>query len=363
MDADALAVSLNTTGTTSLTAGTTLIVNGSSGGLTTVSSGGGTKFGALGVTGNLNVTSAGAVTQGGAIAVTGSTGVNAGGNAISLNDASNDFGGAVSLTGGTTQITDATALTLGALNTGALTVLDTGALNLGSGSVGGALSAMSNGGSMTQTGAIGISGASNLNAGTGSITLTAANDFGGSVTALATGITLTEVNTLTPASINAGAGSVRLTAAAIAANPGFSVTGASATLSSGSNVSNLNVDFQGTSMLLTGSASTWTLFGPVTQPSFSVTNPATNIFYNGAGISGAVVNIAQQSAGAIGGSINQIAAQALQDALDRQRAKQIDYGFAGDVGTTPPMDHRIDETRHFDAAMLRGEPRRAALRS
>ena len=25
-------------------------------------------------------------------------------------------------------------------------------------------------------------------------------------------------------------------------------------------------------------------------------------------------------------------------------AKQIDYGFAGDVGTTPPMDHRIDET-------------------
>jgi hypothetical protein len=25
-------------------------------------------------------------------------------------------------------------------------------------------------------------------------------------------------------------------------------------------------------------------------------------------------------------------------------AKQIDYGFARDVGTTPPMDHRIDET-------------------
>jgi hypothetical protein len=25
-------------------------------------------------------------------------------------------------------------------------------------------------------------------------------------------------------------------------------------------------------------------------------------------------------------------------------SKQMNYGFAGDVGTTPPMDHRIDET-------------------
>ena len=39
------------------------------------------------------------------------------------------------------------------------------------------------------------------------------------------------------------------------------------------------------------------------------------------------------------------AAQALKDAQSTDSvAKQIDYGFAGDVGTTPPMDHRIDET-------------------
>jgi hypothetical protein len=25
-------------------------------------------------------------------------------------------------------------------------------------------------------------------------------------------------------------------------------------------------------------------------------------------------------------------------------AEQVDYGFAGDVGATPPMDHRIDES-------------------
>jgi hypothetical protein len=25
-------------------------------------------------------------------------------------------------------------------------------------------------------------------------------------------------------------------------------------------------------------------------------------------------------------------------------AEQVEYGFAGDVGTTPPMDHRLDET-------------------
>ena len=49
--------------------------------------------------------------------------------------------------------------------------------------------------------------------------------------------------------------------------------------------------------------------------------------------------------GFIGSSVSQIAAQALQDALDTDSVqKQIDYGFAGDVGTTPPMDHRIDET-------------------
>ena len=36
---------------------------------------------------------------------------------------------------------------------------------------------------------------------------------------------------------------------------------------------------------------------------------------------------------------------ALKDAQSTDSvAKQIDYGFAGDVGTTPPMDHRIDET-------------------
>jgi hypothetical protein len=49
--------------------------------------------------------------------------------------------------------------------------------------------------------------------------------------------------------------------------------------------------------------------------------------------------------GSIGATVSQIAAQALKDAQSTDSvAKQIDYGFAGDVGTTPPMDHRIDET-------------------
>jgi hypothetical protein len=56
---------------------------------------------------------------------------------------------------------------------------------------------------------------------------------------------------------------------------------------------------------------------------------------------GAVVVIV----GTIGGTIAQIAAQALQEAQDTDSVqKQIDYGFEGEVGTTPPMDHRIDET-------------------
>ena len=49
--------------------------------------------------------------------------------------------------------------------------------------------------------------------------------------------------------------------------------------------------------------------------------------------------------GSISSTVSQIASQALKDAQSTDSvAKQIDYGFAGDVGTTPPMDHRIDET-------------------
>jgi hypothetical protein len=69
-----------------------------------------------------------------------------------------------------------------------------------------------------------------------------------------------------------------------------------------------------------------------------------DIFFNGVNLGSSATTVSTIT-GSIGANVAQIAAQALQDALDTDSVtKQIDYGFAGDVGTTPPMDHRIDET-------------------
>ena len=69
------------------------------------------------------------------------------------------------------------------------------------------------------------------------------------------------------------------------------------------------------------------------------------MFYNNGCISGPACAGVFSVTASIGASVAQIAAQALKDAQSTDSvAKQIDYGFAGDVGTTPPMDHRIDET-------------------
>jgi len=156
-------------------------------------------------------------------------------------------------------------------------------------------------------------------------------------------IDITASGTLTPGTITSSAGSVVLTGGTVAS--GGTVHGLSGTLSSGSNVSALNIDFQAESLLLTGSASSWTLTGPATPPNFSVTNSATNIFYNGVAIAGAAVVATQVSGSVIGATLAQIARAALLDAQETDSVqKQIEYGFAGDVGTTPPMDHRIDET-------------------
>jgi hypothetical protein len=292
------------------------------------------------------LSSAGAITQTGSLVVTGDTSINAGSNAITLTSA-NNFVGVVSLSGGTTAITDANVLTLAAVNTGALTIINTGALNLGTGTVGGNLSATSNGGNITQTGALVISGSTNLQAGVGSIVLTQpANDFVGSVTAGGTGgISMVDVNSLTPVLIDAGAaGSVVLTATAF---PGTgTVAGLHVTLSSASNVTGpLNVSILGTGDLrLTGTANIWRLTG-LTQPSITVATDGVNVFFNGVGITGLIVDATENAQSAVGGQVAQIAAEQLTDTFGTDSvAEQVDFGFAGDVGTTPPMDHRLEDT-------------------
>lgn len=174
------------------------------------------QFGDQGVRAtNLDVQAGGAITQTAlsAFQVSGTSTFNAGANAITIANASNDFIGAVSLSNtgaNAVQITDANALTLGTLSVAAgnLTAISTGALNLGTGTVGGNLTAISNGGTITETGALAIAGASTFSAGNGAITLTdAGNDFGGTVTLFNSGandIAIRDVNALDLGRVEAG---------------------------------------------------------------------------------------------------------------------------------------------------------------
>jgi fibronectin-binding autotransporter adhesin len=272
--------------------------------------------------------------------------VSTGGGAITATNAGNDFSGTLSLTGGTTQITDANALTLGNVNTGALTTINTGALDLGTGTVNGALSSTTNGGNITQTGGFAVTGTTNLQAGAGSITLPMANDFVGAVTAGGTGIQINDVNTLTPSAIDAGTGSLNLSAVQLAAGGTLSADAAS-TLSSNGNVSGLDINMPGVGLNLTGSAQQWAFTSSVGAPS-PITVPATNVSVTVNGAT-AVASLAQTQAANAASTVSSTVSAVIVDEANKtfgtdSVAEDVEYGFAGEIGATPPMDHRIDES-------------------
>ncbi|MGB5939775.1 MAG: filamentous hemagglutinin N-terminal domain-containing protein [Rhodanobacter sp.] len=193
---------------------------------------------ALTINGPLSVTAAtGGITQGGGFKVTGASSFNAGSGTITLTNAGNDFAGVVNLTGGATQITSANALTLGTLATGALTAVSHGALNLGAGSIGGNLAATSNNGAISQTGALNVSGTSNLNAGNGAITLSnAGNHFAGAMTLAGAGVQVVDAGNLTVAALTNGAnGAVSLVAGGTLTLPAGAINTGSANLVLASN--------------------------------------------------------------------------------------------------------------------------------
>lgn len=81
-------------------------------------------LGASTVSGTLGVTTGGALTQSGALAVTGTTTVNAGSNAVTLSNSSNNFVGNVTITSGTLSLTDANNLALSSIaSSGSITIL------------------------------------------------------------------------------------------------------------------------------------------------------------------------------------------------------------------------------------------------
>ncbi|MCC6212041.1 MAG: hypothetical protein IT513_13460 [Burkholderiales bacterium] len=330
------AVNISTTGTASIADG--------AGGLT---------LGTV-TAGTLNAASsgAGAAITGGPMTV-GTATFNAGTGPVTLTNPANDFTGAVNLTGGATQIVDSNALTLGALSTGALTVTSTGALNLGGGSIGGALVANSNNGAIGQSGALGITGTSTIAAGAGSITLNnGGNDFGGGVAASGTGAAFFDVNTFTPTNVNSGTGQLVLQANNIAAGTiggsgvGGSGGAAIVRLISPTPVNGLVVNFPNANNVnVVGGSGPWILTGspslsnPLRFTGFSPTS--LQITMNGipvGSIDGAAVSAASAAQA-------NAAAAAAGDAADifgtDSVAQQIEFGFAGDVGNLPPIDHRL----------------------
>ncbi|WP_349811485.1 beta strand repeat-containing protein [Xanthomonas dyei] len=120
-----------------------------------------------------------AITQSaGTLQVAGNSVVDAGSGAIVLDAAGNDFQGLLALSGGATRVRDANALTLDALNTGSLDVASNGALNLGFGLVNGDLDAASNGGAVSQSAALTVTGITRIDSAGASIALAdAGNDF------------------------------------------------------------------------------------------------------------------------------------------------------------------------------------------
>lgn len=175
---------LTVSGTTSVDAGTAPITwahgGNQFGGAVTLTGGAATLTaqGALGLGGatvsDLTLQSGGPLTQSGALNVSGTASLQAGSAAITLTHGGNHWGGTVNATGGTTQITSSAGLTLGTLNVGALTARANGPLVLGAGTVGGALDADSQAGTLTQAGALDVAGTATLHG--GSVTLTAANN-------------------------------------------------------------------------------------------------------------------------------------------------------------------------------------------
>jgi len=203
-----------TTGITGLTAVGSLMLDGTSGDLTTNSASLTFGAGTTTVGGALAVTTTGAVGQTGTVTVTDASSIAAGSNSVTLADAANDFGGALTVAGGATSIKDKNSLTahlttgatgltaVGALTvdgtSGALTTNSAG-LTFGAGTttVTGAL-ATSSTGAVSQTGAVTVTTTSNIAAGSNSITLAdTANDFSGLLTVAGGATSIKDKNDLT----------------------------------------------------------------------------------------------------------------------------------------------------------------------
>ncbi|AIF48217.1 beta strand repeat-containing protein [Dyella japonica] len=190
--------------------------------------------------GNFSLTNGAAIAQSGALQVQGAATLNAGGNAITLTNTANHLGSVLSLTGGNTQI------------------VNSGPLTLGASQINGSLSIISNDPAIGQTAPLHVRGSSYFNAGTGSIALTnTGNRLDGPVTAIGTGIAITNADDLGIASLSNGPnGAVSLISlGGTLTLPGTAITTGSADLllTSGGGALSTAADLSGANVTLSGS--------------------------------------------------------------------------------------------------------------
>jgi hypothetical protein len=86
--------------------------------------------------------------------------------------------------------------------------------------------------------------------------------------------------------------------------------------------------------------------GPATLPSPITFPDGSSITYNGASVAKSVVE--QQAGDAASQVSSTISAVIVEEANKTfgtdSVAEDVEYGFGGEIGATPPMDHRIDES-------------------
>jgi filamentous hemagglutinin family protein len=173
----------------------------------TAASGGALDLGSSTVGGNLVANSInGGVTQDGPLSVNGTADIMAGTGTIQLNNLDNMLVAAISASGANIGLTDGLPMTLGTVDaSGNLIVNSNGALNLGTSTVGGTLVASSANGNVSQTGALSVTGTTDITAGTGNIGLTnAGNTLVAAVSAAGGQISLTDAVPLILGTVGAG---------------------------------------------------------------------------------------------------------------------------------------------------------------
>ena len=336
-------------------------------------------------TGNLALSAAGAITQTGAVTVSGTSNIAAGANAITLTNAGNDFGGAVAVSNSganAVQLTDVNNVQLAASTVGGdLAVTANG----GAGQItltGGSYTTTSNG-VVNLTGNTILGGDTTISTGSGNVTFGGTIDGNFSLTVNDSGTNtfmgtiggataLANITTDAPGlSILNGnltvTGAINLLDGITANNRVLTSTGGGGiTMNNANNTSPATINTTGAVTLggaLIGSAGT-PLQLTVTPDSLTMTQ-LTTAFFTGPAIPGSVIfpdgssitynnaiiaqSILQQQASSAVSSASQAVTAAIVEEANKtfgtdSVAEDVEYGFAGEIGATPPMDHRIDES-------------------